>query len=47
MTKHEPSFDTKLAEVKRLIATARPDQIKRLLQDIRQADDTNHPKGTA
>ena len=33
MTRHEPSYDVRLAEVKRLLAEARPEQIQRLLED--------------
>ena len=47
MTRHEPSYDVRLAEVKRLLAEARPEQIRRLLDDIRNSGNAEGPKGTA
>lgn len=47
MTRHEPSYDRRLAELKRLLAEARPEQIQRLLEDICKSGNAEGPKGTA
>lgn len=41
------SFDSRLSEVRRMLAQARPEQILRLMDDIRKNDGSDDPRGTA
>ncbi|MFO7921838.1 MAG: hypothetical protein R6U99_13725 [Nioella sp.] len=41
------SFDSRLNEVRRMLAQARPEQIFRLMDDIRKNDGSDEPRGTA
>ncbi len=41
------SYDTRLSDVRRMLAQARPEQILRLIDDIRKNDGSDDPRGTA
>ncbi|SHL85361.1 hypothetical protein SAMN05443432_103148 [Roseovarius litoreus] len=47
MTKHDQSCDRRLNEVREMLARARPDQIRRLVEDIRQSGQQEDTRGTA
>ena len=45
--RRDRSFDTQLSEVRQMLARARPDQIRRLMDDIRTCAPSDAPRGTA
>lgn len=47
MTTHDQSSDRRLNEMREMLARARPDQIRRLIKDIRSSDQTEERRGTA
>ncbi len=47
LPRRERSFDTRLREVRRILAQARPEQILRLMDDIRDSGTRDDPRGTA
>ncbi|EDM71600.1 hypothetical protein RAZWK3B_19646 [Roseobacter sp. AzwK-3b] len=47
MTKHDQSCDRRLNDVREMLARARPDQIRRLIEDIRTSDQHEEHRGTA
>jgi hypothetical protein len=47
LPRRDRSFDTRLSEVRQMLARARPEQIRRLMDDIRTCSPSDDPRGTA
>jgi len=47
LPRQDRSFDTQSSDVCRMLAQARPEQIRRLMDDIRKNDGSDDPRGTA
>lgn len=45
--RQDRSYDTQLSDVRRMLAQARPEQILRLIEDIRKNEGSDDPRGTA
>ena len=46
MTMREPSYDARLRDAREMLAKARPDQIRRLIADIRDSGSATEPEET-